>query len=79
MNGLSEDEKALIRGAKKQLRQHGAQNGIEICFDSFDIDLPLGDRVGLRDRITGMSDVRTITGKQLTVSSDGVSLRYTIK
>ncbi len=75
----AEDEKALIRGAKKQLRQHGAQNGIEICFDSFDIDLPLGDRVGLRDRITGMSDVRTITGKQLTVSSDGVSLRYTIK
>ena len=75
----AEDEKELIKGAKKQLKDHGAQNGIEINFDSDDIDLPLGDRVGLRDRITGMNDIRTITGKLLTVSSDGVSLRYTIK
>ena len=75
----AEDEKELIKGAKKQLKQHGAQNGIEISFDSGDLDLPLGDRVGLRDRITGMSDIRTITSKLLTVAADGVSLRYTIK
>ena len=55
------------------------QNGIEISFDSDDLDLPLGDKVGLRDRTLGLSDVRTITGKLLTVSTDGISLRYTIK
>ena len=75
----AEDEKELVKGAKKQLREQGAQNGIEISFDSDDLDLPLGDRVGLRDRVTGMSDIRTVTGKLLTVSADGISLRYTAK
>lgn len=75
----AEDEKELIRGAKKQLKEHGAQNGIEISFDSDDLDLPLGDRVGMRDRMTGMNDIRTVTGKLLTVSADGISLRYTAK
>ena len=75
----AEDEKELIKGAKKQLREQGVQNGIEISFDSDDLDLPLGDKVGLRDRTLGLSDVRTITGKLLTVSTDGISLRYTIK
>ena len=75
----AEDEKELIKGAKKLLKEHGAQNGIEISIDSGDIDLPLGDRVGLRDRITGMSDIRTLTSKLLTVSADGMSLRYTVK
>ena len=75
----AEDEKELIKGAKKQLREQGVQNGIEISFDSDDLDLPLGDKVGLRDRTLGLSDVRVITGKLLTVSVDGISLRYTIK
>ena len=52
---------------------------IEISFDSGDLDLPLGDKVGLRDRTLDLSDVRTITSKLLTVSADGVSLRYTVK
>lgn len=72
-----EDENELVRYAKNQLRQHGAQNRIEISLDSGDIDLQLGDRVSLRDRITELSDIRTVTGKLLTVSSDGISLRYT--
>ena len=75
----AEDEKELIKGAKKQLKEHGAQNGIEISFDSDDIDLPLGDKVGLRDRTLGLSDVRTVTSKLLTIASDGISLRYTAK
>ena len=74
-----EDEKELVKGAKKQLKEHGAQNGIEISFDSGDFDLPLGDKVGLRDRVLGLTDARTVTGKLLTVSGDGVSLRYTVK
>lgn len=75
----AEDEKELVKGAKKQLKEHGAQNGIEISFDSDDLDLPLGDKVGLRDRTLGLIDVRVITSKLLTVSVDGISLRYTIK
>lgn len=75
----AEDEKELIKGAKKRLKEHGAQNGIEISFDSGDIDLPLGDKVGLRDRTLDLSDVRTITSKLLTVSADGINLRYTVK
>lgn len=75
----AEDEKELVKGAKKQLKDHGAQNGIEMEFDAGDLDLPLGDRVGLRDRSLGLSDVRTITGKLLTVSADGVSVRLTVK
>ena len=75
----AEDEKELVKGAKKQLKDHGAQNSIEISFDSGDLDLPLGDRVGLRDRTLGLSDVRTISGKLLTVSADGISLQYTVK
>lgn len=73
----AEDEKELIKGAKKQLKEYGAQNSIQISFDSEDIDLPLGDKVGLRDRTLDLSDVRTITSKLLTISADGVSLRYT--
>ena len=75
----AEDEKELVKGAKKQLKEHGAQNGIEISFDSGDFALPLGDKVGLRDRVLGLTDARTVTGKLLTVSGDGVSLRYTVK
>lgn len=75
----AEDEKELIKGAKKQLREQGAQNGIEISFDSDDIDLPLGDKVGLRDRTLDMSDIRTVSAKLLNISTDGVSLRYTIR
>ena len=75
----AEDEKELVKGAKKQLKEHGAQNGIEISFDSGDFNLPLGDKVGLRDRVLGLTDARTVTGKLLTVSGDGVSLRYTVK
>ena len=73
----AEDEKELVKGAKKQLKEYGAQNSIQISFDSEDIDLPLGDKVGLRDRTLDLSDVRTITSKLLTISVDGVSLRYT--
>ena len=75
----SEDEDELISGAKKRLLEYAAQNTIEFQFDSADIDLPLGDKVGLRDRITGMSDVKTISRKLLTVSSDGVALEYQVE
>lgn len=72
-----EDEDELVRNAKKQLKEHCPQNRIEISMDSEDIDIPLGDRVGLRDRITGMSDIRTVTSKLLGIASGSMTLRYT--
>lgn len=74
-----EDEDELVSGAKKRLLKYGAQNEIEFNFDSFDIDLPLSDKVGIRDRITQMEGVKSITEKLLTVSADGVSLRYSVE
>ena len=74
-----EDEDELVSGAKKRLLKYGAQNEIEFNFDSFDIDLPLGDKVGIRDRLTEMEGVKTITEKLLTVSAHGVSLKYSVE
>lgn len=74
-----DDEDDLLNGAKKRLLKYGAQNLIEFNFDSFDIDLPLGDKVGIRDRMTEMEGVKTITEKLLTVSADGISLRYSVE
>lgn len=74
-----EDEDELISGAKKRLLKYGAQNEIEFNFDSFDIDLPLGDKVGIRDRMTEMEGVKTIAEKLLTVSADGTLLKYSVE
>ena len=74
----SEDEDELVSGAKKRLLEYAAQNTIDFQFDSADVDLPLGDKVGLRDRITGMADVKTISRKLLTISSDGMALEYQV-
>ena len=75
----SEDEDELVSGAKKRLLEYAAQNTIDFQFDSADVDLPLGDKVGLRDRITGMADVKTISRKLLTISSDGMALEYQVE
>lgn len=74
-----EDDDELISGAKKRLLKYGAQNLIELDFDSSDMDLPLGDKVGIRDRITEMCGVKTINEKLLTVSANGISLRYSVE
>lgn len=73
-----EYESELMRYAKKKLLKYGVQNEIEFHFNSSDIDLPLGDKVGIRDRLTGMAAVKTIAEKVLTVSSDGMSLTYSV-
>lgn len=74
-----DDSKELINAARKKLKEHGAQNAITIDFDPPDTDLPLGDIVGLRDRVTGLSDARTITRKILRVTADGVALQYSVE
>lgn len=74
-----DDSKELINAARKKLKEHGAQNAITIDFDPPDADIPLGDVVGLRDRITGLTDTRTVTRKILRVTADGVSLQYSVE
>ena len=74
-----EDEDELLKGAKKRLLEYGAQNAIDFQLDSGDIDLPLGDKVGLRDRLTGLADVKTICKKILRVSADGITLSYSVE
>lgn len=74
-----EDEEELVSGAKKRLLEYGAQNAIDFQLDSADIDLPLGDKVGLRDRLTGLADVKTIGKKILRISADGIALNYSVE
>ncbi|MBQ1555896.1 MAG: hypothetical protein IIZ68_10660 [Clostridia bacterium] len=74
-----ENESELVRCAKNYLRKYGVQDEIEFQFDAVNLDLPLGDRVGIRDRLTGMAAVKTITEKLLTVSpDDGTRLKYSV-
>lgn len=74
-----EEVDELIDGAKKRLLEYATENAIDFDLDSTDIDLPLGDKVGMRDRITGMSDVKTISQKLMTITSDGITLQYSVK
>lgn len=74
-----EDEDELLKGAKKRLLEYAAQNAIDFDFDAPDIDLPLGDKVGMRDRITGLEDVKTICRKILRISADGTTLQYSVE
>ncbi len=74
-----EDEDDLMRGAKRKLLKYAVRNTIDFNFDSSTVDLPLGDKVGLRDRVTGMSDIKTVSRKLLTVSAEGVSLQYRVE
>lgn len=74
-----EDEAELISGAKKKLKENAEQNAIDFDFDTAVLDLPLGDKVGMRDRLIGLSDVKTITRKLLTISSDGTTLQYSVE
>lgn len=74
-----EEEDELISGARKRLREYATENSINFNLDSADLDLPLGDKVGMRDRITGMSGVKTISRKLLTISSSGMTLQYSVE
>ena len=74
-----ENAKELIKDARKKLKEHGAQNTIIIDFDPPDTDIPLGDIVGIKDRLIGFGDKRTITRKILRVTADGAVLQYAVE
>lgn len=71
-----ESAEELTKSATEKLKEYAAQSGIEIDLSGADVDIPLGDYVGLRDRITGLSATQRVSKKILTISSSGVSIAH---
>ena len=64
----------LIKGAEKKLMEYAPLDGVQLDPSDVDIELPLGDIVGARDRMTGFAATARIIGKILTVNSDGYKI-----
>lgn len=64
----------LQKGAEKKLIEYAPLDGVQLDPSDVDIELPLGDIVGARDRLTGFSATARIIGKILTVNSDGYKI-----
>lgn len=71
-NPETEDE--LLVGASKRLIEYSPLDGVELDPSDAEIDLPLGDIVGARDRLTGFAATARILGKILTVGADGYKI-----
>ena len=63
---------ALIQGAIKRIQEYAPQDGVELDPSGADLDLPMGDIVGARDRLTGLEVTAKITGKILTINQEGI-------
>lgn len=59
----------LTKSATNKLKEYASDTGIEIDLSGADVDIPLGDYVGLRDHITGLSSTQRVTKKILTIST----------
>lgn len=64
-----ESTEDLIKSATEKLKEYSTESSIEIDLSGADIDIPLGDYVGLRDHITGLSATQRVTKKILTIST----------
>lgn len=64
----------LTTAAREQLERYAPIRSIDIDLDG-EMDYPLGDYVGVRDRITGMAARRKISQKILTMNQNGIALR----
>lgn len=62
----------LTKGAEKRLRELVPLNQIEIDPQVEGLALNMGDIVGARDRLTGMSGKATVVGKILSISDSGI-------
>ncbi len=69
----------LQKGAKKRLLEIVPLRQVEIDPQIAGLDLKLGDIVGARDRLTGMSGTATVVGKILTMNSSGVKLETRVR
>ncbi len=65
----------LIQGAQDRLQEYAPKNGIELDPGDADITLELGDIVGARDRLTGLSTSARITEKILTIDRSGIKIK----
>lgn len=69
-----ENIEELQKGAEKRLIEYAPLDGVQLDPSDADIDLPLGDIVGARDRLTGFAATARIIGKILTVTADGYKI-----
>lgn len=69
----------LQRGAEKRAKELEPYNMAELDPQVEGLTLLLGDIVGARDRLTGLSATVTIVGKILTMNTNGIKLETRVK
>lgn len=72
----AEDEESLLEGGRQELAELADYQKIEI--DIGDIDIELGDIVGGRDRITGLTLKQPITRKILKFTGNKETIQYKV-
>lgn len=75
-NAESTDD--LIASAIAKLQEVAPAQKIIIDELTIHVDAHLGDRLGVRDRLTGLSNVSEVTGKILTVSGGQTAVSMTV-
>ena len=65
--GNAETLDELAKGAVKRLEEQAPLAGVVFDFSRAQIDIPLGDIVGARDRLSGMAVKARVTSKILTI------------
>ncbi|MGI6634176.1 MAG: Gp37-like protein [Christensenellales bacterium] len=69
----------LTKGAIKRLQELNPLNQIEIDPQVEGLTLEMGDIVGARDRLTGMSGKATVVGKIISISDSGIKEETRVK
>jgi len=69
----------LAAKAAIKLREVGDRNTIKIDLSGLDIELQLGDIVGARDRVTGLTIKDSVYTKILRIENGITTLQYTMK
>ena len=69
----------LESGAKKRLKELSPLNQIEMDPSVDGLDLKLGDIVGVRDRLTGMSASAAVVGKIATISAGQIRIETRVR
>ena len=64
----------LQAGAAKRLRELAPLDGVEIDPSDADLELPMGDIVGARDRLTGLAATARIIEKVLVIDQNGTKI-----
>lgn len=70
----AESTEELVKGATQRLQEQGHVTSLELDASGLDIPAQLGDIVGARDRVTGMTGKAPITGMILKMDSAGIKI-----